>query len=58
MASQVSQAEDFEVTDLPSEKQGTAMDRRDMARMGMKQEFRVRTLCFQIMLLVLTMCAA
>ena len=34
--------EAFEQTDLPPEKAGTAMDRRDMARMGKSQEFKVR----------------
>lgn len=34
--------DDFEYTDLPSEKAGTVVDRRDMARMGRTQEFRVR----------------
>lgn len=33
--------DDFEYTDLPSEKAGTTVDRRDMARMGKTQEFRV-----------------
>lgn len=38
--SQIS-VEDALFTDLPPEKQGTAIDRRDMARMGKQQEFRV-----------------
>lgn len=33
--------DDFEYTNLPSEKAGTVVDRRDMARMGRTQEFRV-----------------
>lgn len=35
-------SEAFEYTDLPPEKQGTAIDRRDMHRMGKAQEFKVR----------------
>lgn len=39
-SSQVAPDEAFETTSLPPEKAGTAMDRRDMARMGKTQEFR------------------
>ena len=34
--------EAFEQTELPPEKAGTAVDRRDMYRMGKTQEFKVR----------------
>ena len=43
MASSQVTDEAFEATDLPQEKAGTAMDRRDMARMGKTQELKVRT---------------
>lgn len=33
--------DDFDSTDLPPEKAGTRDDRRDMARMGKVQEFKV-----------------
>lgn len=36
----VTMDEDFETTDLPAEKAGTAADRRDMHRMGQTQEFK------------------
>jgi len=39
-AAMLSIDEAFEHTDLPPEKAGTAMDRRDMARMGKSQEFK------------------
>lgn len=38
--STVTMNDDFDVTDLPPEKAGTALDRRDMARMGKVQEMR------------------
>lgn len=38
--SHVSVDDAIEHTDLPPEKAGTAHDRRDMARMGQKQELR------------------
>ncbi|KAF7195180.1 putative amino-acid permease [Pseudocercospora fuligena] len=40
MASSQVTDEAFEATDLPQEKAGTAMDRRDMARMGKTQELK------------------
>jgi hypothetical protein len=39
-SSTVTMNDDFDVTDLPPEKAGTALDRRDMARMGKVQEMR------------------
>jgi len=38
--STVTMNDDFDMTDLPPEKAGTALDRRDMARMGKVQEMR------------------
>ncbi|USW54167.1 Putative amino acid/polyamine transporter I [Septoria linicola] len=39
-ASQVTMDEAMDTTDLPPEKRGTAIDRKDMQRMGKQQEFK------------------